>query len=242
MECHAMREEKHFELLHYTNNSKLVTDLAEQISEKLRLAIEARGQGTLAVSGGSTPIPLFEQLSSAEIDWSKVLVTLVDERWVNPDHPDSNAALVRKYLLQNNASAAEFISLKVAASTPFIGELSVANRLRRFDAPFDVLILGMGADGHSASLFSNSEPLQYALEPRHGEPCCGIVRADLEHPRITLTLPRILNSRQIYLHTVGRDKFEVLQRASEPGEVNELPIRAVLDQYQSPVHVYHADE
>lgn len=242
MQSYALANTQQVDIRHYANNSDLVNELAQQVVEQLQVAIESRGKASLAVSGGSTPIPLFAQLSSAAIDWSKVLITLVDERWVEPNHADSNAALVRKHLLQDKASAAEFVSLKVAASTPFVGEQAVANRLRLFDGPFDVLILGMGSDGHTASLFSNSEPLQYALEPRHGEPCCGIVRADLEHPRITLTLPRILNSRQMYLHTVGKDKFDVLQRACEPGDVNELPVRAVLLQHQTPIHVYHADE
>lgn len=227
-------------LWHYADNTTLVEELAQRIAEILNESIQQRGEATMAVSGGSTPIPLFEKLSKADVDWGKVVITLVDERWVDPDHKDSNEALVRKHLLKNNAASAEFIGLKVACATPFLGEQAVANRLRRFDRAFDVLVLGMGDDGHTASLFSDGEPLQYALEPRQGEPCCGMFRKDLEHPRITLTLPRILNTRYLFLHTVGVDKFNVLKTAQEPGSINDLPIRAVIHQHQTPLYVYHA--
>lgn len=229
-------------LWHYADNTTLVAELAERIAQILGEAIQQRGKATMAVSGGSTPIPLFEKLSLAAIDWSKVVITLVDERWVEPDHKDSNEALVRRHLLKNKAACAEFIGLKVAASTPFLGEQAVANRLRRIESAFDVLVLGMGDDGHTASLFKDGVPLQYALEPRHGEPCCGMVRDDLEHPRITLTLPRILNTRYLFLHTVGDAKFEVLKAAKAPGSINDLPIRAVLNQHQTPLYIYHADQ
>ncbi|MFK7732066.1 MAG: 6-phosphogluconolactonase [Pseudomonadales bacterium] len=227
-------------LCHYADNTTLVTELAERIAQILEQAIAQHGRATMAVSGGSTPIPLFEKLSLAVIDWDKVVITLVDERWVEPDHEDSNEALVHRHLLKNNAASAEFIGLKVSCNTPFLGEQAVANRLRRFDGAFDVLVLGMGNDGHTASLFTDGEPLQYALEPRQGEPCCGMVRGDLEHPRITLTLPRILNSRYLFLHTVGDSKLELLKAAQQPGSINELPIRAVLNQHQTPLYLYHA--
>ncbi len=232
----------HSNFHHYVENSTLVNELAEHVAQILEDAIQQRGHAFMAVSGGSTPIPLFERLSIVDIAWSKVMITLVDERWVEPDHKDSNEALVRKHLLKNKAESAEFVGLKVACATPFQGEQATANRLRQFDGAFDVLLLGMGVDGHTASFFSNAEPLQYALEPRQGEPCCGIVRGDLEHPRMTLTLPRILNSRNLFLHTVGATKLDVLRAAQEPGSINDLPIRAVLHQHQTPLFLYHADQ
>jgi len=228
-------------LIRFSDNAALVNELSARIGKTLAHAIAERGRATLAVSGGSTPIPLFEQLSLSSIDWSAVIVTLVDERWVDIDHPDSNAALVRKHLLKNHAESAEFISLKVATSSPFIAEQAVAERLRVIDGPFDVVVLGMGSDGHTASLFPKGEPLQYALEPRQGEPCCGIVEASLAHPRMTLTLPRILNATEIFLHTVGDEKLAVLNQAAEPGPVQQLPIRAILRQHQTALFCYHAD-
>lgn len=238
----AMPKNELQNLWHYANNTTLVDELAQRIAEILTEAIRQNGQATMAVSGGSTPIPLFEKLSTVVMDWSKVVITLVDERWVEPDHKDSNEALVRKHLLINQAAGAEFIGLKVACSTPFLGEQATANRLRRFDRAFDVLVLGMGNDGHTASLFTDGEPLAYALEPRQGEPCCGIVRSDLEHPRMTLTLPRILNTQYLFLHTVGSAKLDVLKAAQQPGSVNDLPIRAVLNQHQTPLYLYHAEK
>lgn len=236
----AMQQSELPNLWHFADNTSLVEELTQRITQILAEAIQQHGQATMAVSGGSTPVPLFEKLSKVTIDWSKVVITLVDERWVDPDHKDSNEALVHRHLLKNKAASAEFIGLKVACSTPFLGEQAVANRLRRFDGAFDVIILGMGEDGHTASLFSNGQPLQYALEPRQGEPCCGMVREDLEHPRMTLTLPRILNTRYLFLHTVGATKFDVLKAAQEPGSINDLPIRAVLNQHQTPLYLYHA--
>lgn len=224
----------------FDSGADLVAALAGRIADRLRDAIRQRGQAYLAVSGGSTPVPLFEKLSQELLEWQHVLITLVDERWVGPLHVDSNERLVRTHLLQNGADKATFISLKSDADSPFLGQPAIEVALSAIDGPFDTVVLGMGADGHTASFFSESESLQQALYPDGEQCCCGIFRADLAHPRMTLTLPRILNARQLFLHTSGDEKLDVIYQAAKPGATALLPIRAILNQNSTPLDIFHA--
>ncbi|MCI5139356.1 MAG: 6-phosphogluconolactonase, partial [Candidatus Electrothrix sp. AR1] len=140
----------------FQNPEILVAELADKIGQSLLKSIVAHGRASLAVSGGSTPKPLFKLLSDVDIPWQDVVITLVDERWVDPSDPASNEQLVRQYLLQNRAAAATFIGLKNSSPTAAQGEAQCEQELRRIPRPFTVLILGMGNDGHTASLFPGS--------------------------------------------------------------------------------------
>jgi len=228
------------EFREFQNSSTLVAALAEQVAELLRAGIRTRGQASLVVSGGSTPVPFFVALSELALAWEKVTITLADERWVDPVDADSNERLVRLHLLQNRAAAANFVGLKTGAPTAVQGEKECAARLALVPRPFDALILGLGNDGHTASLFPQAERLGEALAPDSGRLCLAITPPVAPHERMTLTLPALLQSRRIILHLAGPDKRAVYEQALTKGPVAQMPIRAVLGQTTVPVTVFWA--
>ncbi len=213
-------------------------NFAGKIADALRQGIAVNGKASLVVSGGRTPLDLFIQLTRQELDWSNVVITLADERWVAPDNGASNEKLVRDNLLQGFAASATFISLKNAATSPFDGEAETEEALKALPRPIDVVILGMGDDGHTASLFPGAANLAAALALDSGRTCIGMTPLTAPLDRITLTLPVLLDSRNIYLHLMGEAKREVYERAEKGTDVNEMPVRAVLNQQQTPVNVY----
>ena len=227
-------------LLTFPDRKNLVIDLAERIGELLTKGITDNSRASLAVSGGSTPVELFEQLSGNDLSWQHVVITLVDERWVEPTEDDSNEHLVRSHLFKDKALAATFIGMKNSAATASAGEKECEQKLYKVPLPFDVLILGMGGDGHTASLFPGAEKLSLATDMDLGQTCMGIAPLTAPHERMTLTLPAILDSRQIFLHITGQEKNDVLQKAQAEGPVEEMPIRYILRQQTTPVSVLWA--
>ena len=224
----------------FKDSPTLVAALAGQVADLLRFAIKERGKASLVVSGGSTPVPFFAALSALALDWRQVVITLADERWVDPTDADSNERLVHQHLLQNRAAVARFVGLKTEAATAVQGEQECAERLAPLPNPFDVLILGMGNDGHTASLFPQATRLGEALDMNSGTLCLAITPPTASHERMTLTLPALLQSRQIILHLVGSGKRAVYEKALAKGPVAEMPIRAVLGQSAAPVTVFWA--
>lgn len=224
----------------FQNAEILVAELAAKIGQSLLKSIVAHGRASLAVSGGSTPKPLFKQLSTVDLPWQDVVITLVDERWVDPSDPASNEQLVRQYLLQDRAAAATFIGLKNSSPTAAQGEAQCEQELCTIPRPFTVLILGMGNDGHTASLFPGSAQLAAATDMNSGKSCMAVTPADAPHERMTLTLPAILNTEEIILHLTGSEKKEVLAKAQEAGPAEDMPVRFVLRQEERPVLVYWA--
>lgn len=229
-------------MLHqYSHNDELVKALSQRIARSLLDAITERGRASLAVSGGSTPVTLFRALASIDIPWSKIVVTLVDERWVPETHPDSNARLVHQHLLRDYAAKARFIGLKTAAEDPFAAVPVVEARLLEEVMPLDVVVLGMGEDGHTASFFPLAEGLGEALESEQ-RICCGIAPPNAPYPRMTLSLSTLLGARQLFLHIVGAKKKQVLEAAKVAGSVTELPVRAVLHQTKVVMEIFYADQ
>lgn len=224
----------------FQDQEVLVVELANRIGQSLLKSIAAHGRASLAVSGGSTPKPLFKQLSALALPWKDVVITLVDERWVDPSDSASNEQLVRQYLLQNRAAAATFIGLKNSSPTAAQGEAQCDQKLCKILPPFTVLVLGMGNDGHTASLFPGSAQLAAATDMNSGKTCMAVTPADAPHERMTLTLPAILNAEGIILHLTGSEKKEVLAKAQEAGPAEEMPVRFVLRQEETPVVVYWA--
>lgn len=224
----------------FPDRKSLVEALAGQVGELLGKGIVDNGRASLALSGGSTPVPLFERLSRLDIPWQDVVVTLVDERWVAVTEADSNERLVRSHLLQNRAAAATFIGMKNRAASASEGERECEQQLQNISRPFDVLILGMGGDGHTASLFPWAEKLGAATAMDSDRSCMGLASLTAPHERMSLTLPVILDSRQLYLHIVGQDKKDVLDQAMRNGPVEEMPIRFILKQQSTPLTVYWA--
>lgn len=220
----------------FDNVPALDRALADAIAARLAAAIAARGTASLVVSGGRTPIGLFERLSCAQIRWDAVTVTLADERWVEAAHADSNERLVRSHLLRNAAAAARFVPLKNAAATPEAGVAATAAALGSIARPFDVVLLGMGDDAHTASLFPGAAELEAGLTAAAS--CLAVRPPHAPHARMSLTLKSLLDSRSILVQIAGASKRSVLERASEPGAVEIMPIRAILQQRTVPVEIY----
>ncbi|XOF35156.1 MAG: 6-phosphogluconolactonase [Candidatus Electrothrix sp. YB6] len=224
----------------FPDRGKLIAALSDRIGTALSRSISKQGRASLAVSGGSTPKPLFRQLSGLDLLWQQVVVTLVDERWVDPGGSDSNEQLVRQHLLQNRAAAAGFIGLKNAAPSADQGEAECERHLQEVPRPFTILILGMGNDGHTASLFPGADRLAAATDMDSGRICMAVTPKTAPHARMTLTLPAILDAEEILLHITGPDKKAVLDKALTDGPPEVMPIRYVLRQQTTPVTVYWA--
>lgn len=215
--------------------------IAAHVAVALRTAIAARGQASLAVSGGKSPIPMFEALREQDLDWSKVSVVLVDERVVPRDHEASNTALVARHLLQGNAAAASFLPFFRELSPQFNAEVldalvqDATERIAELPWPLDVAVLGMGEDAHTASLFPGAPG--YARVIATDERLAWVVPDTAPHARLTLTLSALLASRELVLSINGEAKLAVYRRAAVKADA-ALPISLVLHQSQTPVNVF----
>ena len=224
--------------------------LAQDIATRLQAAVDERGQALLCVSGGQSPITLFEALRGQPLPWSQVTVGLVDERCVPHQHADSNAHLVRQHLLQGLAAAARFVPLiaegddgggdNVFKTSPQVLARQATLTMRQLGAA-DVLVLGMGTDGHTASLFPEAINLPTALDPTESPACVAI---ELAHPpahapyaRVSQNLSMLLTARHIVLPITGADKLPVLERALS-GPSLALPVSHVLHQSRCPVAIW----
>lgn len=226
--------------LHFETRELLFDQLRDAVVDRLRAAIRRQGKATLVVSGGGTPKPLFERLTKSDLDWAKVTVTLADERWVDEDDDNSNAKLVRATLLSDRAAAASFLSLKTPQSTPEEGEATLADRLDGLNVPLDVVLLGMGGDGHTASLFPKGDQLARAISGSGGIRCCPMRAPGAAQPRMTLSAPFLLNAAWVVVLCTGQDKRRVFEQARASGPIEALPIRAFLHQTPTPVAFYWA--
>lgn len=227
----------------FATEEAAVASLAEALARQLDAGIRARGRASLVVSGGRTPVPLFHALRNHQLNWSAVTVTLADERWLAPDHPDANARLVATELLQDAAAAARFLPLTTGAPEPHGEEARVDTVLAELDWPVDAILLGMGEDGHTASLFADAPELAHALAGRDASGrgpsrCCAMTPQAAPHSRMTLTLPALLDCRLLVLHLQGSEKRVTLERAMGDGPVQDMPVRALLRQNQTKLHLY----
>jgi len=234
--------------VHTVSQTALNLLLAQDIAQRLDAAIQARGFAVLSVSGGQSPIPLFEALRGIDIEWSRVRVTLVDERCVPPSHGDSNALLVQTHLLQDRAAQAQLVFM--VASTPAsllspAAQAQAAGIALSAAGTADVLMLGMGTDGHTASLFPQAPNLAEALDLRNTQVCVAIELEEpptnAPYPRITQTLAQILSARHIVLPLTGTGKLQTLQRAWQQA-TPALPISFVLQQDQTPMALWLTHE
>lgn len=223
----------------FASAEALAEALADAVAANLANGIRTRGMGILAVSGGSTPKRFFKALSTRKLDWKNVIVTLVDERWVDSSSDRSNAKLVCDNLLQNEACDAAFVSLWSGGERPDADAVKRTNAaLKGLASPFDAVILGMGNDGHTASFFPGGDTLHEALTSKG--PAIALNAQGAGEPRVTLTLPVVLCTRALYLHIEGAEKAATLETALGDGPIEDMPIRAVLRQAHTPVLVYHA--
>jgi 6-phosphogluconolactonase len=224
----------------FESGAALAAGLADKVAETLSAAIAARGSASIAVSGGSTPKAFFQALSSRSIAWDKVTITLVDERFVPADNPRSNHLLVKANLLKDKAAAAHFVPLYQPAEDAEKSAVIASSETRGIDDPFDVAIVGMGGDGHTASFFPGGNNLKLALDPKTPR---GVITMEAEgagEPRLTFTFSSLQDARLLVLHIEGESKKEVLAKAEQPGDETEMPIRAILRRAVSPVQIYWA--
>ena len=212
---------------HFANWDALVGAAADRLSEALNDGLTERGEASLAVAGGSTPGDIYRRLSTRPLEWGRISVTLTDERWADADSPESNARLVRETLLQDQAARARFIPLKDERSpTPVSAALAAETVLQPLQ-PLDAVLLGMGEDGHFASLFPGSPALAEGLDPRSERLVVAAPAGSPgpPQPRLSLTLASISEARVVLLVVRGQRKLEVLRGAREAG----LPVAALLD-------------
>ncbi len=224
----------------FKDGAALAEGLADRVAGALAEAVTTRGRASIAVSGGSTPKAFFKALSSRDIDWSKVTITLVDERFVPADNPRSNHLLVADNLLQGKAEAAQFLPLYRDAGSAEEAAKIVTKDADALGEPFDVVILGMGADGHTASFFPGGSRLVEAISP---ETPRGVITMEAEgagEPRLTFTFASLQDARLLVLHIEGQGKKDVLAAAEGDGPETDMPIRAVLRRAATPVDIYWA--
>jgi 6-phosphogluconolactonase len=234
----------------FDNREQMISALKQVCENALQKAVDEAGEATFMVSGGSTPEPLYKALSQSNLPWESIYVALVDERWVEFNHDKSNEAFIAKHLIQNKAEIANLIGMKNDAATAVEGLADCESVYQQLAQPFAITILGMGSDGHTASLFPHAQGLVDAISP-NAEPLCAAITAQQSEvtgsivERMTLTLSALLRSQHLILLITGEEKLAVLRKAQTPGkeeqgDVADMPIRALLQQQKIPLQVYWA--
>ncbi len=212
----------------FADNQEMALEMAEWTALRLRAAIAERGAALLVVSGGKSPERFFEALSNMPLDWTRVAITLADERRVAEDSPRLNAHLVREALLRNHAAVASFTALADARLSESQELVAASARIARLPLPADVVVLGMGEDGHTASWLPGAEGLAEAMDPGARQLVAPIDAVGSYEPRLTLTGRVILRARAIALLIAGEAKLRTFAEALEDGPEKQMPIRAVL--------------
>ncbi len=218
-------------LLRFESPAAAGAALAGEVAQALGDALDARDAASLAVPGGRTPLPFFHALRAMPLEFRRVAVTLTDERCVPVDDADSNEALVRAQLLQHHAAAAQFLPLRC-------GDADGA--LTTMPLPFDAVVLGMGEDGHFASLFPGSSGLDAALDLRAAPGCVAMQAPSPPVARISLNLAALAHARRLFLFVTGAAKRSVLEQAAVPSQASQWPVGALLALRQPQVEVYWA--
>lgn len=207
----------------YPDRELMMLALADAIASRLAEAVSRDKRASLCVPGGTTPGPIFDTLSGVQIDWAKVSVFLNDERWVPETSPRSNTALLRSRLLRGRAAAATLVPMHAATDTPEEALDALATGIAPH-LPITVLLLGMGTDMHTASLFPGADGLAEALSPQ--APVLLAMRAEGE-PRVTLSARVLKGAMTTHLLITGPEKRAAFERAQTLSET-EAPVRAIL--------------
>jgi len=210
--------------------------LAARVAGDLRAAIASGRRASIAVPGGSTPAPFLAALAGEALDWSRVTVTLTDERCVPVDDPRSNQGLVRRHLLQGAAGQARFVPLHGA-------DLSVTDAEQAFREkllPLHVCVLGMGDDMHTASLFPGTPGLDRVLDPACAQLVARVSPPGAQEERVTLTARALLSAAHTYLLIRGAAKRRALDQAMQTTDRLSAPIRVIVDAARAPRVFYAA--
>ncbi len=212
-------------LVEYPDRELMMLALAKTLASELGAVLRQHGRATFCVPGGTTPGPVFDTISGVDLDWGKVFVMLNDERWVPEDHPRSNTRLLRQRLLRGRAADAEYVPLYAPTDTPEEALETLSNGIETH-LPISVLLLGMGGDMHTASLFPGADRLAEAMAP--DAPALMALRSDAAgEPRITLTARVLKDAMSTHILITGPEKRAALERAQGLTEM-EAPVQAVL--------------
>jgi 6-phosphogluconolactonase len=211
---------------------------AEAIAERLAVRLDAQSGASVVVSGGTTPDRCFDLLSEKPLDWRRTQIVLSDERWVPPDDEASNERLVRDALLKGEAAPAKLLSVFSMTTGIQARCDEIDQQIRLGPFPFACSLLGMGEDGHFASLFPDAENLEEGVDVDGEQLCIPVSTAASPHPRVSLTLAALARSDAIVLLMFGDNKLEVYEQAKRKG--SKLPVAHLLKQKKAPVHVYWA--
>jgi len=224
----------------FDDADKLTSKLSVEICKILTDAVKKNGKASLVVSGGNTPKKLFTKLSFCDIAWGKVTVSLCDERWVDSQSDDSNEKLVKTYLLKNKASKANFIGMYQKNSTLQNAKVAYEKIAKEKLCPIDVIILGMGNDGHTASLFPNNEKFAEAFSLENPDFTLVVEQKGVKFHRLGLTRAAILKANHIFIHFEGKEKLTVFNQAKNMNDFNRYPISSILNQKTKNTEVYFA--
>ncbi|MEZ5831049.1 MAG: 6-phosphogluconolactonase [Dongiaceae bacterium] len=208
------------------NRTSWANKAASKIAGLLEESIAERGAASLIVAGGTTPQPIFDRLSRMHLDWPKVHLGLTDERWVRSTHSDSNEYLVRHYLMRNQASSAQFHPLYSDAPKPSAGLEEAERSIDAMPKPFDAVLLGMGTDGHFASLFPGLPETRAGLDLHSPDLCVAVDKQQNGYARLSLTMTALLHARLILVAISGRPKRTVALQAL--AGASDAPIAALL--------------
>lgn len=210
----------------YPTRDALIAGLSDLVVAELGAAIKKSGHASLSVPGGTTPGPMFDRLNIADLDWAQVAILLNDERWVPETSPRSNTALLKARLFQNKAALAKLVPLYGEAETPELGLDALVAGVEAV-LPLDVLVLGMGGDMHTASLFPGADLLEQSLAD-DAPTLLPMRAAGAGEPRITLTAPVLKAAKHIHVLIMGPEKRTALDEAVNLSEI-EAPIKSVLE-------------
>ncbi len=229
----------------YNTKAELYQNVAEFCTQKLTQSLQQNTQASFIVPGGTTPAPVFDLLSKSELDWSNITIAPSDERWLDSHHASSNEKLIRQTLLIHQASSAQFIGMKSEHKRAKDAQQQCSDRYEQIPTPYDVVMLGMGPDGHFASLFPDSDPIQQALDSHGGKSCIAINATGCKvageyTERISMTLSAFLNSRHIILLFIGEEKLAIFEKAKQINDSSQLPICALIHQNKVPVDLFWA--
>ena len=219
----------------YSSPKQQAEELARNVATQISEAIHSNGRAILAVAGGTTPALFFDHLSRADLDWSKVVITTTDERFVSRNSPRSNARLVSETLLINHAASAEFVALCDGESTSKAAAQDAASKIEGL-LPLDVCVLGMGADMHIASLFPDTPGLEEAISSVCPDLVLPMKPPTADEERLTLTLPVLMGAKNLHILIVGSDKLEALNQSETIDTVIKAPVKSILSHKALAIH------
>lgn len=231
-------------IIRFEDRADLSTAVARSIESTISDVLKTGGSANLMLSGGSTPIQAYRELSQTELDWNNVRVGLVDERWVPPDHPNSNEGMIRRELM--SLPAKNIVSMWDDSESPFDSVDEIENRYKAFSS-IDILVLGMGLDGHTASWFPESKGIDVALDTSNKYSVAAIDATGSEVAgdsplRMTLTLSALARAKDVILMISGKEKWKVFESALRAENVSStLPVSQAIRSLASVMAVYFAE-